>query len=113
MPDSSRGATRGGDEAVRVQIGNGETQIVVTPDEIAVLETEGAKLVGLEKSAHLRMLRVPQKRPKVDRLFATVIEPQAKTIIARLFDACDVDDWRVHGSCLVIFSRETDLWSTK
>ena len=96
-----------------MQVGNGETQIVVTPDEITMLEAEGAELVRLEKGTHFGMLRVPQKRPEVDRLFATVVEPQAKTIIARLFDARDVDDWRVHGSCLVIFSRETDLWSTK
>ena len=96
-----------------MQVGHRETQVVVTPDEIAMLETECAELVWLEKGANFGMLRIPQKGPKVDRLLATVVEPQAKTIIASLFDSGDVDGRKAHGSCLVIFSRETDLWRTK
>jgi hypothetical protein len=90
---SSGSAPRGRDKGVRVKVGNGETQVVVAPNQIAMLEAEGAELVWLEKGAHFGMLRVPQKGPEVDSLFGTVVERQAKTIVARLLDARDVDDW--------------------
>jgi len=112
-PQSGGSATRGGDKTVRVQVGSGEAQVVITPDEIAMLHTEGAELIGFKKDAHFGMLRIPKKGSEIDLLLNAVVEPQTKAIIACLLDAYDIDDWRIHGSCLVIFSRETDLWRTK
>jgi hypothetical protein len=38
---------------------------------------------------------------------------QAQAVAPRVLGVRNVDDARVHGSGLVIFSVETDLWSTK
>jgi hypothetical protein len=55
------------------------------------------------------MLRSPEEGGEVGGLFTAVVEPEAKTTVARLLNARDVYDGWFHGSCLVIFSREIDL----
>jgi hypothetical protein len=59
------------------------------------------------------MLRSPEEGGEVDGLFTAIVEPEAKTTVAGLLNARDVYDGWFHGSCLVIFSREIDLWRTK
>jgi hypothetical protein len=98
---------------VRVQIRDGKTQIVVSPNQISVLDAIGQESILAEKCADVGMLRITEKWPEVDDLFASVVELQAQAVAADMLGIRDVDNGRVHGSGLVIFSVETDLWSTK
>jgi hypothetical protein len=98
---------------VRVQIRDGKTEIVVAPDQVAVLDAIAQEFFLAEKCADTRMLRLPQKRPEVDDLLDAVIELQTQAVTPHVLGVGHVDDGRVHGSGLVIFSVEKDLWSTK
>ena len=104
---------RRGPKCVGVQIGDGEAQIVVAPDQISVFEAVGEEFFLIEKSPGVRMLGITQERPEVDDLLGGVVELQTQAITTHMLGSRDVDDCWIHGSAFVIFSGETDLWRTK
>ncbi len=102
-----------GVDRVGVQVRYRKAQVIVSPNQVSVIDAVVQEFFFGKECANVRVLGIAQERTEVDDLFGAVIELQAQAVASYVLRVCHIDDGRVHGSGLVIFSVETDLWRTK
>ena len=89
---------------VAIQINHGKAKLIITPDELAVFETEAGELLGLQPTADVRMHRMAEERLKVDDLLSAVVKTPSKTVGVKLLGQDDTDGFWCHFSLPVMRS---------
>lgn len=100
-------------QLIPVKIDDGEAQIIISPNQITVLDTKGREYGRIEIDPKIGMAGVGQKGFEIDNLFHAIIKGEAQAVIARRFGGDDVDGGLAHWSLPVMRSGLMDLCRMK
>ena len=90
--------------AVAIKIRYWKTEVVITPNQLAMRDAEISKLLGFQISTDCWMVRMRKEWQKVDRLHRAVIKSKAQFVATCQFSFDDVNYLWDHLSPRVMVS---------
>lgn len=100
-------------DLVKVEIHDGEAQVVVAPYQLTMLQTKCIETAFIEISPDVRVLGLAQKSPKIHFLYHAIIKAQLNLVFPGQRGRDDIDYFCVHFSHRLMYSGLTGLCSTK